>query len=47
MQGEPTRPLKREVLVFQNKNGRHGIDPQEGREPGKIGYDVLKSAVNH
>lgn len=48
IQGQPTRPLKREVLVFQNKGGRHGIDPQPGRIVGKgAAYDVIKSAANH
>ena len=42
LQGRPPRALKREVHAYQNKDGRQGIDHQPGREPGKVGYDVIR-----
>lgn len=38
LEGEPRRPLKREMLTFQNKSGRLGIDPQDGRQVGRAEF---------
>jgi Taurine catabolism dioxygenase TauD, TfdA family len=33
LEGEPPRPLRREVHLYQNRSGRMGVDPQPGRGP--------------
>lgn len=33
LQGEPARPMKPEVHLYQNRSGRMGVDPQPGRGP--------------
>jgi len=38
LQGDPERPLKREVFTYQNKSGRQGIDPQGDRQPGLAAF---------
>jgi alpha-ketoglutarate-dependent taurine dioxygenase len=38
IEGEPRRPIKREALTFQNRSGRLGIDPQEGRQAGRAEF---------
>ena len=40
LQGEPTRPLHPHKLSFVNRDGRHGIDRQEGRVPGLAQFTV-------
>lgn len=35
LEGVPRRPLKPEMMTFQNRSGRLGIDPQEGRQAGR------------
>jgi alpha-ketoglutarate-dependent taurine dioxygenase len=31
LQATPTRPVRREMFIYQNKNGGYGIDPQQGK----------------
>ena len=33
LQGDPPRPMKKEVHLYQNRSGRMGVDPQQGRGP--------------
>jgi hypothetical protein len=33
LEGEPPRPMKKEVHLYQNRSGRMGVDPQPGRGP--------------
>ena len=33
LEGEPPRPMRREVHLYQNRSGRMGVDPQPGRGP--------------
>jgi alpha-ketoglutarate-dependent taurine dioxygenase len=33
LEGEPPRPMKKEVHLHQNRSGRMGVDPQRGRGP--------------
>ncbi|HWB49251.1 MAG TPA: TauD/TfdA family dioxygenase [Stellaceae bacterium] len=33
LMGDPPRPMKREVHLYQNRSGRMGVDPQPGRGP--------------
>jgi hypothetical protein len=33
LQGDPPRPMKKEVHLYQNRSGRMGVDPQPGRGP--------------
>jgi Taurine catabolism dioxygenase TauD, TfdA family len=33
LQGEPPRPMRKEVHLYQNRSGRMGVDPQMGRGP--------------
>jgi alpha-ketoglutarate-dependent taurine dioxygenase len=33
LEGEPPRPMKKEVHLYQNRSGRMGVDPQSGRGP--------------
>ena len=33
LQGEPPRPMRKEVHLYQNRSGRMGVDPQPGRGP--------------
>jgi len=33
LEGEPPRPICREVHLYQNRSGRMGVDPQPGRGP--------------
>lgn len=42
LEGEPPRPMRREMFTFQNRDGRMGIDHQPGREPGRVGYEVIR-----
>lgn len=35
LEGDPPRPLKREIFTYQNRSGRQGIDPQPGRQAGR------------
>jgi alpha-ketoglutarate-dependent taurine dioxygenase len=42
LQGRPPRAMKREMHAYQNQDGRQGIDHQPGREPGTVGYAVVR-----
>jgi hypothetical protein len=42
LQGAPPRPMNREMFAFQNRGSRMGIDHQPGREPGRVGYEVIR-----
>ena len=33
LEGEPPRPMRKEVHLYQNRSGRMGVDPQPGRGP--------------
>jgi hypothetical protein len=33
LEGEPPRPMRREVHLYQNRSGHMGVDPQPGRGP--------------
>jgi hypothetical protein len=33
LEGDPPRPMKKEVHLYQNRSGRMGVDPQPGRGP--------------
>src|SRR5579864_2433984 len=33
LMGEPPRPMRKEVHLYQNRSGRMGVDPQPGRGP--------------
>jgi len=33
LQGDPPRPMRKEVHLYQNRSGRMGVDPQSGRGP--------------
>jgi hypothetical protein len=33
LEGEPPRPMQKEVQLYQNRSGRMGVDPQPGRGP--------------
>src|SRR5215472_2786995 len=33
LEGEPPRPMKKEVHLYQKRSGRMGVDPQPGRGP--------------
>lgn len=33
LEGEPPRPVRKEVHLYQNRSGRMGVDPQPGRGP--------------
>ena len=33
LEGEPPRPMREEVHLYQNRSGRMGVDPQPGRGP--------------
>jgi hypothetical protein len=33
LQGDPPRPMRKEVHLYQNRSGRMGVDPQHGRGP--------------
>jgi hypothetical protein len=33
LEGQPPRPMRREVHLYQNRSGRMGVDPQPGRGP--------------
>ena len=33
LEGEPPRPMRREVHLYQNRSGQMGVDPQPGRGP--------------
>ena len=33
LQGDPPRPMRKEVHLYQNRSGRMGVDPQPGRGP--------------
>lgn len=33
LMGDPPRPMKQEVHLYQNRSGRMGVDPQPGRGP--------------
>jgi hypothetical protein len=33
LEGEPPRPMRSEVHLYQNRSGRMGVDPQPGRGP--------------
>ena len=33
LMGDPPRPMKKEVHLYQNRSGRMGVDPQDGRGP--------------
>lgn len=33
LEGEPPRPLRREIHLYQNRSGHMGVDPQPGRGP--------------
>jgi len=33
LEGEPPRPMRHEVHLYQNRSGRMGVDPQPGRGP--------------
>src|ERR1700734_4026133 len=33
LEGEPPRPMRQEVHLYQNRSGRMGVDPQPGRGP--------------
>lgn len=33
LEGEPPRPMRRELHLYQNRSGRMGVDPQPGRGP--------------
>lgn len=33
LEGEPPRPMRKEVHLYQNRSGRMGVDPQSGRGP--------------
>jgi hypothetical protein len=33
LQGDPPRPMRNEVHLYQNRSGRMGVDPQPGRGP--------------
>lgn len=41
LEGEPPRPLKREVFTYQNRSGRQGIDRQEDRRIGDDAYQPV------
>ncbi|WP_158100910.1 TauD/TfdA family dioxygenase [Variovorax sp. JS1663] len=43
LQDFPSRPMKKEMLVYENAHGRQGIDPQAGRPVGLARY----STSNH
>jgi len=38
LEGQPPRPLKKEIFTYQNPSGRQGIDALEGRAPGAMDY---------
>jgi hypothetical protein len=40
LQDFPSRPLKKEMLVFENAHGRQGIDPQKDRPAGLAKYST-------
>lgn len=42
LQGVPPRPMRHEMFAFQNSGGRMGIDHQPGREPGRVGYEIIR-----
>jgi alpha-ketoglutarate-dependent taurine dioxygenase len=33
LMGDPPRPMRKEVHLYQNRSGRMGVDPQPGRGP--------------
>jgi hypothetical protein len=33
LEGDPPRPMRKEVHLYQNRSGRMGVDPQPGRGP--------------
>jgi hypothetical protein len=33
LEGDPPRPMRKEVHLYQNRSGRMGVDPQSGRGP--------------
>jgi hypothetical protein len=33
LEGEPPRPMRKEIHLYQNRSGRMGVDPQPGRGP--------------
>ncbi|MSP87225.1 MAG: hypothetical protein EXQ92_00195 [Alphaproteobacteria bacterium] len=43
--GDPPRPLRPNLLSFQNKSGLQGIDKQEGRVPGQAQFTVTANMV--
>jgi alpha-ketoglutarate-dependent taurine dioxygenase len=43
--GDPPRPLKTNLLSFENKSGLQGIDKQEGRVPGQAQFTVTAKMV--
>lgn len=43
LQDFPSRPMKKEMLVYENAHGRQGIDPQPGRPAATAKY----STANH
>lgn len=40
LQDFPSRPMLKEMLVYQNPMGRQGIDPQAGRPAGLAKYSI-------
>jgi len=42
LQGNPKRKMNMDMLAFRNRDGRMGIDYQPGREPGRVGYEVIR-----
>ena len=43
--GNPPRPLRKNLLSFENKSGLQGIDRQEGRVPGQAQFTVTPKMV--
>jgi alpha-ketoglutarate-dependent taurine dioxygenase len=43
--GDPPRPLRKNLLSFENKSGRQGIDKQEGRVPGQAQFTVTPKMI--
>lgn len=44
LEGEPPRPLKREVFTYQNRSGRQGIEAQEHSRVGEDAYQPVAEA---
>lgn len=44
LEGEPPRPLKKEVFTYQNRSGRQGIDAQEHSRVGEDAFQPLSAA---